>query len=396
MALQFSGFATLGYSYSDNSDIGFSPSYQNKFDTGGSFTRNSLVGGQVNITLNKNWDSVIQMVLQDRTYKSVDNFLELAFLRFRPSRNWAIRAGRLNSDLYVLSEYVHVGYAYLWIRPPHEFYNFAMPGGHINGADIEYSQSLLDGFLHVKVLAGQSSLKIKDNTEDVFLDFENIMTLSANYIVQDWTFRLSASRANIDSHKMVSVNEFANLLQSIPAVLWPQASSLADEIQGQGKALTHGSLGITYDNQNWLVQSEVGVSESQWLFVPANINAYVSAGYRLGGVTIFAGVTSSKPRHNKLQVIPPQLPAATPTSISEPLKQIVNAVEQSINAFIANQRSFNVGAKWDVSDNLVMKIQFDRFFIQPNGAALWRTQNFSDVTSGHNINVFTVSSSMVF
>ena len=111
--VEFSGFASLALSYSDDPDIAFSPNYLNIDDTGWSATRDSILCGQASITLAKNWDSVVQFVLEDHANTDFENYLELAFLRYRPSRNWAIRAGRLNSDLYLLSEYPHVGYAYL-------------------------------------------------------------------------------------------------------------------------------------------------------------------------------------------------------------------------------------------------------------------------------------------
>ena len=91
--VQFSGFASLTLSYTDDADIGFASNYLNENGTGFSATRDSILGGQANITLAKNWDSVFQVVLQDHAHKELDNFIELAFARYRPSRHWAIRAG---------------------------------------------------------------------------------------------------------------------------------------------------------------------------------------------------------------------------------------------------------------------------------------------------------------
>ncbi|KKN63649.1 hypothetical protein LCGC14_0499530 [marine sediment metagenome] len=164
--VQFSGFASLTLSYTDDSDIAFASNYLNENDTGFSATRDSILGGQANISLSKNWDSVVQVVLQDHTFKSLDNFLELAFVRYRPSRHWAIRAGRLNSDLYLLSEYPYVGYAYLWIRPPHEYYSFANIAGNYDGVDIEYSKAINEGFLRLKLAYGSSTAKLQAYNKD--------------------------------------------------------------------------------------------------------------------------------------------------------------------------------------------------------------------------------------
>ena len=73
--VQFSGFASLTLSYTDDSDIGFASSYSNVNESGFSATRDSILGGQANISLSKNWDSVSQVVIQDHAFKSFDNFM---------------------------------------------------------------------------------------------------------------------------------------------------------------------------------------------------------------------------------------------------------------------------------------------------------------------------------
>jgi hypothetical protein len=73
--VDFSGFATLTKSYSDNPDIGFSSNYLNASETGFSFRRDSILGGQANITINNDWDAVVQAIYQDRSIKTFDNFI---------------------------------------------------------------------------------------------------------------------------------------------------------------------------------------------------------------------------------------------------------------------------------------------------------------------------------
>lgn len=69
--VQFSGFASLTLSYTDDSDIGFASNYSNVNDSGFSATRDSILGGQANISLAKNWDSVVQLVIQDHAFKAL-------------------------------------------------------------------------------------------------------------------------------------------------------------------------------------------------------------------------------------------------------------------------------------------------------------------------------------
>lgn len=232
--VQFSGFASFALSYTDDSDIGFASNYSNVNKSGFSATRDSILGGQANIYLSNNWDSVVQIVIQDHAFKSFDNFLELAFVRYRPSRNWAIRAGRLNSDLYLLSEYPYVGYAYLWVRPPHSYYSFANIAGNFDGIDVEYSKAINDGFLRLKLAYGGSTAKIKAYNDDFFIDFDNLTTLSATYSLDAWTMRFSLSRSGFGDYKLTALDEFISSLDSVPQSIWPQAQTISNKFNTEG------------------------------------------------------------------------------------------------------------------------------------------------------------------
>jgi hypothetical protein len=393
---EFSGFASLAVSYSDDPEIEFSSNYLNNSEAGWSIARDSILGGQANISLNKNWDSVFQMVLQDRAYEGIDNYLELAFLRFRPTRNWAIRAGRMNSDLYLLSEYPYVSFAYLWVRPPHDYYSFASAGGRYDGADIEYSQALADGFLRVKLAAGQTTTKLKSDNNDFFIQFDNLLSLSANYAVNEWILRFSVSRGDIASYNLDTLKQFAQALKSVPNFIWPQAVNLAEGLEGQGHKISYAAFGLTYDSDNWLIQSEVGISETKWLVAPSNINAYLSAGYRIDDVTLYSGISLSKNRHDVTDIIEPQFPSGTPEQISLPIQQLAAITKSVVERPVVNQHSFNIGVKWHYSDSLVIKAQIDHFVIEPLGGGLWGINDPADVDKGHQINVFSLSSSVVF
>lgn len=396
MDVQFSGFASLTLSYTDDADIAFASNYLNKNDTGFSATRDSILGGQANITLANNWDSVVQVVLQDHAYKKLDNFLELAFVRYRPSRHWAIRAGRLNSDLYLLSEYPYVGYAYLWVRPPNEYYSFASIAGHYEGTDIEYSRSIDEGFLRLKLAWGSSTAKLKANNQDFFIDFDNLATFSATYSLDAWTMRFSLSKTELGNYRLSALDEFLSFLDATPQSIWPQAKTLSSKFNTKGHSIEYAAFGLNYDHENWLIQSEVGISESDWVVAPSVINSYISVGYRVNKAIFYTSFTAAKNRHDVISVTDPQLPPGTPAQISQPLEQLVMAAKAAVKQPIVHQHSINLGVKWQFSEWLALKAQFDRFDIQPVGSGLWSLSNPNDVDKGHKINMISLNASMVF
>ncbi len=394
--VQFSGFASLTLSYTDDADIGFASNYLNENDTGFSATRDSILGGQANITLAKNWDSVLQVVLQDHAHKELNNFIELAFARYRPSRHWAIRAGRLNSDLYLLSEYPNVGYAYLWVRPPHEYYSFASTAGHYDGVDVEYSNALDQGFLRLKLAWGSSTAKLKVNSQDFFIDFDNLATFSATYSLDAWTMRFSLSKTDLGDYKLAMLDEFLGLLDAVPQNIWPQAKALSNKFNTEGHTIEYAAFGLTYDNDNWLIQSEIGISESDWLVAPSVLNTYISIGYRVDSAIFYTSFSSAKNRHDVTQVTDPQFPLGTPEQVSQPLQQLALATKAAVKQPIVHQHSINLGVKWQFSERLALKAQLDRFDIQPVGAGLWALSNPADVDTGHKIHMISLNASMVF
>ncbi|MGB0948216.1 MAG: hypothetical protein ACPGUG_15465 [Pseudoalteromonas marina] len=394
--VQFSGFASFALSYTDDSDIGFASNYSNVNKSGFSATRDSILGGQANISLSNNWDSVVQVVIQDHAFKSFDNFLELAFVRYRPSRNWAIRAGRLNSDLYLLSEYPYVGYAYLWVRPPHSYYSFANIAGNFDGIDVEYSKAINDGFLRLKLAYGGSTAKIHAYNDDFFIDFDNLTTLSATYSLDAWTMRFSLSRSAFGDYKLTALDEFIYSLDSVPQSIWPQAQTISNKFNTKGNSIKYAAFGLTYDYDNWLIQSEMGISESDWIIAPSVLNSYISAGYRVNNAIFYTSFSAAKNRHNVIKVIDPVFSPGTPEQISKPIRQLALAAQASIKIPYVHQHSINVGVKWQLSERLALKAQLDRFDIKPVGAGLWSLSNPADVDKGHKVHVLSLNASMVF
>lgn len=396
IAVEFNGFASTTLSYSDNTDIRFASNYLNKGTSGLTLKRDSILGAQANISVNARWDSVIQAVYQDRSYKGWDNFIELAFLRYRPNRNWAIRAGRLNSDLYLLSEYPYVGYAYLWVRPPHEFYSFASAASRFDGGDIEYNQNVNDGFLRVKLALGKTTTKSKTDGEDFFLYLDNIVTLSTTYTQNEWTFRLSTSTSDTEGYKSDGLDQALSYFNTIPANIWPQASEVVRLLNTDGHQIRFTAAGLTFDNDDWMIQSEIGVSDSEWAIAPTNLNGYLSVGRRFNQVTYHASISVAENRGNIPKIQAPTFAEGTPIEVSAPIIQLANFTQGLLLRPSVHQYSYSVGAKWYFSEQIVFKAQFDHFDIQAYGGGLWGFENYNDLSKKQHINALSLSSSVVF
>jgi hypothetical protein len=248
----------------------------------------------------------------------------------------------------------------------------------------------------MKLAVGNATAKLKASDDDFFIDFDNLMTFSATYTLEEWTMRFSLSKTDLGDYELTSLDDVINTLDSVPTTLWPQAADLSNSFNAKNHTIEYAALGLTYDSENWLIQSEMGVSESGWLIASSNLNAYISAGYRLDTAILFAGISVSENRHDVTEITAPQFSPGTVPQLSVPIKQLAIAAKPFVERLVVHQHSINIGTKWQMSDNMVLKAQIDHFDIQPAGSGLWGLSSPADIAKGHKVNVFTLSASMVF
>jgi hypothetical protein len=122
LAVEFSvsGFGTIGYAQSDRSY-----GYQRFIDDDGTLMRDSLVGLQVDAKLGDKFGATVQGKMAP-SLNNDDHYaatVSWAFLSFRPSNDWLLRAGKLRLPLYLYSETLDVGATFDFARLPTEVYS---------------------------------------------------------------------------------------------------------------------------------------------------------------------------------------------------------------------------------------------------------------------------------
>ena len=110
-----SGFGTLGYARSNQPYT-----YQRFIDDGGTLKRDSVAGLQMDARFNENFGATVQVLAapatnSDRRY---DATVAWAFLSWRPSNDWLVRAGKQRLPLYLYSQTYNVGVTYDFARLP--------------------------------------------------------------------------------------------------------------------------------------------------------------------------------------------------------------------------------------------------------------------------------------
>jgi hypothetical protein len=143
-----SAFGTLGYARSDQPYT-----YQRFIDKSGTFMRDSLAGLQVDARFADKFGATVQVKVAPDTVSdnSYEGTVSWAFLSYRPTNDWLIRAGKQRIPLYLYSETVDVGVTYDFARLPTEMYSIS-PSNDFTGLSfsknwgVEGGDVSLDGY----------------------------------------------------------------------------------------------------------------------------------------------------------------------------------------------------------------------------------------------------------
>ncbi|MBT1444242.1 hypothetical protein KJI95_06850 [Shewanella sp. JM162201] len=392
--IRFSGFGSIGALYHDSDYLGFHRDYtMEAVELGWSTAADTMLGLQLNADLTDQLDLVGQMVFKNRVSDEVSDNLEWLFLRYRPNSDWAFRVGRLGLDLYMLSEYRDVSYAYSWVRPVPEFYNLISSISRYNGADVSYRTRLGDNIFEAKLAYGSNDAALQGAEQQIDIGLDDITALTLSLTANEWLLRASIANASATGENY-QTNQLLFALRSIPKELWPDAAALADEIAFIHRKSRYYALGAQYDDGRWILQSELGYTETDWRLLQPYMSGYISLGRRFDNLTLFAMVASVQNTEDAEEIAtPPSLPFL-PAEQQAQLLALHGAAQYSYHASSLDQTSYSLGARWDFYDNMALKFQWDHTQIGDYGSSLW----VRDFPMAHDdsVNVFSINLSFTF
>lgn len=359
---RLSGFGTLDVTSAGKKQFGHHKELSHEGQFGGvSVFSASVLGLQLDADLLPNLSATIQSVAKERTKQDMFNILDWAFLRYQLTPGTVIRAGRMGTDLYMLSEYRNVGFAYLWTHPVVEFYT-PISLTHFDGFDVKYSHRIKPGFLEFKVYGGQSGSDVTVSRGDFSLRTRPFFGANASLETDHWKFRLTYVRTEIHSTRNQQFKQLLGALNQVPQTLWPQAAAISDHISAEGKLSSYYAAGVTYDKNAWLIQSEFSWLDSNWPSVNMT-NGYLSAGRRIGPVTLYSVGAYAKSLDNPLHI------DANPAN-PDWLNRLQTGTRNALNATLIDQNSFSLGVRWDLNPQTALKAQWDHTWVRKHGGGL--------------------------
>jgi len=186
---KFNAFGTLGVSNfggEENIQYGSQGQIQDKWTT----EQDSKLAGQFSYGITDKFGITAQAIVKAEA-DSYKGDIEWLYVNYNIQDNWQVRAGRLRTPVYMLSETLDVGYTYPWIRLPDEVYAQVKLSNY-EGFDTIYNMNLDSiGTLSLQALIGQAKNRDYYAYEELHdIDYDNIAGANAVLSTEVGDFRV--------------------------------------------------------------------------------------------------------------------------------------------------------------------------------------------------------------
>lgn len=338
------GFGTLGMAYNGDDDVEFirDIAQPDGARNGWSADVDSRFGIQLGLRATSELDAVLQAVSRYSLDGNYDPQLTWAFLRYSPDPAIQLRVGRVGLDTYMLADSRDVGYSFLWVRPPVDYYGNRHLS-HVDGADLVLKRPVGDGLLWGKLYAGSADEKISAGGDIEFdASDSDIFGGHIDYETGPWHFQLSYSKLRYRLDPPAGYEQYMHLLQ----YMYPDYARALREFM-QTKDIQLASAGVAYDNGPLQVQTMAYAMN-----LPKDASdaygGYVTVGYRLDNVTPYLTLSGARTEGSKYRDL--GLPYDGEYGLT--------------------QHTISIGARYDFAPNMALKAQLDRVHPKQTGILL--------------------------
>lgn len=383
---QFSGFGTLGVVLSDSDTHGYRRNVSldyGVFSGDVDFKNNTLLGLQLDSKLTEHIDFTGQVVLRDLPDNSLKNYLTQANFRFHATPNWTFRVGRTSPDLFLMTEYRDIDFSYPWATPPNEIYSI-IPNHYIDGLDVTYSTKLKSATLSTKLFTGVSEAKVASTVVTESIKLEDIYGLSITYDDFLWAIQAKFSQVSI-AEEIQSGQLITQQLEFVPDLIWPNAIEFADNLSLKNEKLFYSSINGQFSWSQWQLSFELARINSDSTIVPKIGSAYAGASYQLQSHQLFSLIAFTHAHNYTFD---------ENNVVEEAIPELITAIDETLNFYTSNQRTFTLGWRWDISSSVASTIQWNHTKIDAKGSTLWWTPG-ADLND-ESVNTLMFNLSFVF
>lgn len=414
---QLSGFGTVGVVTTDNDDVTFNVLGQGRgarqdptFDV----DTKAAVQGVYKFT--PTLSATAQVMSQLNAEGGYDPSLDWGFARWQATPAVAVRVGRMAAPLFMVSDFRHVGYANLTVRPSRDVYG-QIPYSSVDGADISVQHPFGSTTVTAQLWGGRSKAKYSSilpdgslSTADVELkkqfglnliaEHDEGITLRFGHTQGKMTIDGSSTLSQLAAGATTAANGFAATAAMLPSAhpLRPSLLAAASQYGALPGLVTVNEvdasftgIGVSVDRDNWVGSAEFTKRKTDSYSVDST-GWYATVGYRFGKFTPYLGLSKLKVDRKETNPVAPAVATFVATA-SPAAAAIAPGVDRLLKGQDYGQQTNTVGVRWDGFKSAAIKAQWDR--IKPDGAN-GQFQAVQPDYDGKAVNVLTLSVDFVF
>ncbi len=294
-----------------------------------------------------------------------------------------LHVGKIKQPVYLVNDYVEVGYAYPWIRPPQEVYLLNNPLNTVNGIELLLQFSVGPGTLSLQPYLGSNRDDIP-NAQGAFFEAENIYGLDIKYSGSGYT--VHASNFQCDVKTFGGFTTDANN---------PFGQPLNVDLNGKGDCNVTAA-GFNLDLANVVVYAEWTKRTTTDTLSRAFGDTeayYATIGYRIGKYL----------PHITFASIDGEASVVQPGAIRRYLNLSPGA---SFNFPVPIQTSITAGLRYEVNDSAALKLEYQVVDVEQDPAELQAANqgfnyglfntNFSQSSPQNDVGIVSVALDVIF
>lgn len=314
------------------------------------FQNESRFALQVSAPIGEKWSATAQILA-----RGADNFdpkFEWAYVGYQVNDDLKILMGRQRFKLYKYSDYLDVGYAYPWIRPPQGTY--ALPFSSGDGISAVYTT--YSGDLEMTFTGAAQGLNIGDYTptgetsdlNEAELNLELSYLVSGDFVYDAFNFGFNVAFVpdlTFDT-RTASPTQLAVLLGTLEGL---GLNDIADDIDvNEDETLTYGVY-FGYDPGPFFFLAEYAEFDYDPSVFADTKSWYVTFGLRHQKWTFHAtyGEDENEPSSDAQDDVPALIAGAAPT--------LVPSIESALSAQIEDSTTSSFGVRYDIETGIALK-----------------------------------------
>lgn len=381
--LSINGYASLGFSYSDNDNVYYKVDNTSaKINKESSHKLLSDAGIQTIYRYN-NLDLTYQASWRENNN---DNFDTQAFnIKYTGEYDY-LRLGRMRLAIYTYNDILHVKPAYLWTHVPSDLYSLTVS----NFDGIEYGRNFFykDYLFDITLSYGDSPKHTDQNLGETYVDTrvedvtlfrvaaeKDYFSISSSYFLGKYDFDASI------------INDFNQLLQVVKPLDSQFVENISNKYTMDNKDIKSISLALKYDN-DFLINGEYINIKIEDNVLISNIDAYyLNLGYRFDNITPYIMYANRDQKRydtssdeNTLKAY-----AATISQVNPQVGALLDANAQALGDIvdIANlsQSTLSIGFQYSITPNLDFKMQYEKVYLSNKRKGFYESRNgeFDDI-----------------